>query len=207
MNQAINNNAADIQHPSFDPSALTNIYDASTNIAIWDRLLDDSLRQFSKLMCHRHQSYQMRVTGNTSAIEQYLLKDLPDIHYKANFIDDVILLADMFGELLDIKTVGVRLAVLTKAMCPKFHVDRVPARLITTYYGGGTEWVPNHYVTRDPQGRVSVNGAVPIESLCSGQVALIKGEIWHGNERKGLVHRSPAITADEPRLVLTIDCV
>jgi len=36
-------------------------------------------------------------------------------------------------------------------------------------------------------------------------VALLKGELWEGNEKAGLVHRSPAVPADHRRLLLTLD--
>ncbi|MCD7072047.1 DUF1826 domain-containing protein, partial [Pseudomonas petroselini] len=34
---------------------------------------------------------------------------------------------------------------------------------------------------------------------------LLKGTKWHGNEGHGLIHRSPALKADERRLILTLD--
>ncbi len=42
---------------------------------------------------------------------------------------------------LGARRVGLRLRVLDKAMCPRFHVDHVPVRLITTYAGVGSEWL------------------------------------------------------------------
>ena len=46
-----------------------------------------------------------------------------------------------------------------------------------------------------------------IENLQSGQVALLKGERWQGNEgaRLGLVHRSPDLDKGEPRFLLSLD--
>ena len=47
-----------------------------------------------------------------------------------------------------------------------------------------------------------------IENLESGQVALLKGERWDGNEGAGLVHRSPGLNDGERRLFLSLDfCV
>tara|TARA_R110000782_G_scaffold50302_3_gene109162 strand:- start:127 stop:561 length:435 start_codon:yes stop_codon:yes gene_type:complete len=43
------------------------------------------------------------------------------------------------------------------------------------------------------------------QSLQAGQVALLKGERWQGNEGRGLVHRSPPLVAGERRLLLTLD--
>ena len=44
-----------------------------------------------------------------------------------------------------------------------------------------------------------------IQQLNHGDVAILKGELWEGNENAGLVHRSPALTTDERRLLLTLD--
>ena len=46
-----------------------------------------------------------------------------------------------------------------------------------------------------------------IENLQSGQVALLKGERWDGNEGAGLVHRSPRLNKDERLLLLSLDFV
>ena len=44
-----------------------------------------------------------------------------------------------------------------------------------------------------------------LNALESGDVALLKGSGWIGNESHGLVHRSPALAEGQPRLLLTID--
>jgi hypothetical protein len=46
-----------------------------------------------------------------------------------------------------------------------------------------------------------------IQQLNCGDVALIKGTRWEGNENAGLVHRSPELIANEKRLVLTLDFI
>ena len=44
-----------------------------------------------------------------------------------------------------------------------------------------------------------------INRLNIGDVAMLKGELWEGNESAGLVHRSPELLAGERRLLLTLD--
>ncbi len=189
-----------------DPVALTHIYNPEVNLAIWNRGVDDKVIDFSQQISCDFQSYQLRFRGNLMAIKKHLQLDLPSVSGRSDFINDVVLLVDMFSELMDIHKVGLRLAVLTKAMCPKFHVDRVPARLMTTYCGKGTEWVDNAHVCRSEGGAISVPDSAPICHLVAGQVALMKGELWEGNENRALVHRSPTADAHSPRCVLTLDC-
>jgi len=107
------------------------------------------------------------------------------------------------------------MTVLDRAMCPKFHVDRVPCRLITTYSGVGTEWLDNDSVDRLKLGSNGLglsdeeSGVVrqfgQIERLEAGGLALLKGESWEGNEGHGIVHRSPQVAPNEDRLIMTLD--
>ncbi len=100
-------------------------------------------------------------------------------------------------------------------MCPKFHVDRVPCRLVTTYSGVATEWLSHQRVDRAKLGVGSQSLAddesglyrdnKDIQQLNSGDIALLKGEAWLGNEGGGLVHRSPDINNQNKRLLLTLD--
>ncbi len=102
-------------------------------------------------------------------------------------------------------------------MCPKFHVDRVPCRLVTTYQGIATEWLPHEVVDRTKLGRGSLGqpddrtglyqNKHEIQQLGCGDVALLKGVLWEGNEHAGLVHRSPALPRGDKRLLLTLDFI
>lgn len=51
------------------------------------------------------------------------------------------------------------------------------------------------------------NSANDIRQLNAGDVALLKGESWVGNEGGGLIHRSPHISSQTRRLLLTLDFV
>lgn len=133
-----------------------------------------------------------------------------------NWLQDVILLTSAFCELFAVKEVGLRLCTLEKAMCPRFHVDRVPARMICSYGGIGTEWLPEYALNRTKLGMGScglpddisglITDATAIRQMPAYAVGLMKGEHWEGNEGQGLVHRSPVPTAVQPRrLLLTLD--
>ena len=121
----------------------------------------------------------------------------------------------MFGCLFELNMIGLRIATLTNAMCPRFHVDRIPCRLITTYLGTGTDWLPHQSVNHSKLGAGNgglsdeESGLYPsenhIKTLLPGDVALLKGELWEGNEGAGMVHRSPSMNLDEHRLLLSFD--
>ncbi len=113
-------------------------------------------------------------------------------------VDDVGALADAFGDLLGTQKIRVRLDVVTANMCPKFHIDAVPARLICTYRGTGTQYG----LTRD--------GADPdpIATVPTGSAVVLRGTEWPNAPLPDLRHRSPPIAGTgETRLLLVIDPV
>jgi hypothetical protein len=197
-----------------DPAVLADIYELKTNIVIWQRSLPESLQCLvDEFVASRQQPYTSVICTPSDARAQ-LLKEWGSSHFSA-LVDDVNGLIDMFCCLFDLNQVGLRLTVLREAMCPKFHVDHVPCRLVTTYGGLGTQWLPNHTVNRAKLGIGSAglsdqeSGLYGKESdirqMAAADVALLKGAGWQGNQNAGLVHRSPRIPPGESRLLLTLD--
>ena len=123
----------------------------------------------------------------------------------------------MFCKLFDQKKLWLRLDGIDHPMCPRFHTDKIKCRLVTTYVGPGTQWLPHNLVDRKKLG--FGNDGKPddqsglfqskqdIKQLDRGHVALLKGESWEGNEGAGVVHRSPHSEGNYKRLYLTIDFV
>ena len=197
-----------------DVSVLTDIYQDETNMAIWQRDLTASLKRAVDDFLTSNPSFQSSMTVTPEEARSSLSELFTDAAH-TDIKENIIELVDMFCCLFDLKRVGLRLTVLDRAMCPKFHVDTVPCRLITTFQGAATEWLPHNAVDREKLGAGSKGKADNesglyaheryIQQLSCGDVALLKGELWEGNENAGLVHRSPDLSAGERRLLLTLD--
>jgi len=56
--------------------------------------------------------------------------DVPNNLKRLFFVDDVVLLAQQFAELMDTKFIRLRFDVIQNDACRKFHIDAVTARLI-----------------------------------------------------------------------------
>ena len=197
-----------------DIRVLSKIYNDDINIALWHR--GDRCPDIEATRALIDVAPNLAVNSVTTPdkacadIERALPRQ-----YSGTLVEDIAELSEMFCVLFDLKRVGLRLTALEKAMCPRFHVDAVPCRLVTTYCGQGTQWLHHASVDRSKLGRGSrglpdsesgVYGqASDIQNAQSGDVALLKGEAWVGNEGVGLVHRSPAISHGEKRLLLTLD--
>lgn len=192
------------------PLALSDILNDGVNLAIWQRQLPLHIAEFGALLVALNEplaeSLVVELVSEDSVPNlQGLATSCRDLEGYDGFIADVSWLVSAFACLLGAKRIGVRLRLLDKAMCPRFHVDHVPVRLITTYAGIGSQWLREGVMDRRTLSQTDAEPTERIEQIHCGEVALLKGTKWHGNEGHGLIHRSPALKADERRLILTLD--
>ncbi len=199
---------------SKDPAVLAEVYREDINIAIWQRQLSDELLHAVDRLVKSNPALMASMTVSPRSALASISEALGSTQ-QCVVSRNIVELVEMFCSLFGLKRAGLRLGVLDSAMCPKFHVDRVPCRLVTTYLGGGTEWLNHASVDRSKLGTGSrgksdlesglIESPSDIRQLSGGDVALLKGELWEGNEDAGLVHRSPAVADGDLRLLLTLD--
>lgn len=196
------------------PDILADIQQDAVNIAIWQRELSAELQTAVQALLVSQPAFKTEMTVTPQNVLSGLRTSLGDADQRV-LTEDMAGLVDRFCELFQLKQVSLSLKALGQTMCPKFHTDRVVCRLLTTYQGVATEWLPHHRVDRsklksgshglaDHQSGL-FNNADDIQQLRCGDVALLKGELWQGNEQAGLVHRSPSPTTGERRLLLKLD--
>lgn len=208
------NNGTQSDVYSDHPRVLADIFQENTNIVIWRRELGERLSEAVAgfiIANPRLETTEIVAPESVRAdIGELTGGSVPD-----NLAEDIAELVEMFCCLLGLNRAGLRLKRLSQAMCPRFHVDLVPCRLVTTYFGVATEWLPHQSVDRSKLGSGN-SGQSDLDSglykrdsdvrrLDCGDVALLKGEAWPGNEGGGLVHRSPAVPSGINRLLLTLD--
>ena len=194
------------------PKALTGILDDGVNLALWQRQLPAQIADFGRLLLSLNEplaeSLSLEMPGDDAEPNLHgLASGFSDLEGYEGFIADVSWLVSAFACLLGAQRIGLRLRVLDTAMCPRFHVDHVPVRLITTYAGIGSQWLKEGAMDRRQLGKPDAEPEDNslIQQITSGEVALLKGEKWHGNEGFGLIHRSPQPAPGERRLILTLD--
>ncbi len=173
--------------------ALTDIFAPDTSVALWQRPAQSAIEQyftdhFSSLRINLRGVYAL------TSLKQELTDTLPCHIYKDAVVDDIYLLSEMLTCLFDCDSVGLRLTPLQKAMCPKFHVDNIPVRLVSTYIGPGTEWLAAN-ATDDAH----------IMQMTAFDVGLLKGQAWEGQAHMAAKHRSCQVSANDQRVLLTLD--
>lgn len=209
-----------------DPAVLARIYEDAISIAIWQRQLQQDVQCYLNELLRKSKTIALKLSGSPEQLMQEIQRVFPpaliceqsSCFSAAAFYADIHNVLDMFACLFDAKILGLRINTLEHAMCPRFHTDNVGTRLITTYYGLATEWLPNQLADRNALGtefasQINTPGAITanvkyIQRMAAGDVALFKGELWEGNEGRGIIHRSPAPTIQQPkRLVVTCDLI
>ena len=199
------------------PNVLSDIYREDTNIVIWQRNLSNELTTAVSEFLQKNATKAAVLAVTPQNTHDVLRDTFGESEALTTLSDDIALLVDMFCCLFDLKQAGLRLTILDRAMCPRFHFDRIPCRLVTTYQGIATQWLNHAVVDRSKlgagdQGKSDeqsglFNNIEDINRLSEGDVALLKGENWDETQGTGLVHRSPPVSAGERRLLLTLDFI
>ncbi|NHH85047.1 DUF1826 domain-containing protein [Cobetia sp. MB87] len=197
-------------HIGHEAQDLGAIFEPDISLAVMQRRIDAALKMAVKAQSSGAYPLRMRWRGPINDLREALERYLPAPDAGAALIEDICVLGEAMGELFEVKDIGIRLEMTQSAMCPRFHVDRIPVRLVTTYDGPGTQWLPEHAADRlalghgQPGHQDICLAPGEIHELRPGSLALLKGECWPGNEGRGLIHRSPVVPKGS-RLMLSMD--
>ena len=160
------------------------------------------------------------IINSAKELELRWVQDINDLGYIENslpaslssdqknmLIDQISKSSKILGTILKCSKFTVRLAKLRSPMCPLFHVDQIPCRLLISLYGNGTEWIENDMVDWEilldrHNMNVPLNEHGKIRQMSTGNWCFLKGGKWQSNFH-GVVHRSPHEISD--RLLLSLD--
>jgi hypothetical protein len=195
-----------------DVADLALIFEPAVNIVVLRRAVPEELSGEVHRALHDPCFKVLTAVAPDTLGRGEVLAGLADLPRLASDVHSWI---EMLAELTGSDQIGVRVARVDTAMCPRLHVDKVSVRVVCTYHGSGTEYVASEDVDRRWLGHAS--GGVPDEDsgvllsrgeVCAastGSVVLLKGEAWPDNAGRGAVHRSPVASPAAPRLVMTLD--
>ncbi|MEM6377803.1 MAG: DUF1826 domain-containing protein [Bacteroidota bacterium] len=190
-----------------DEEIFESIHQKSKNIAIYQRDLSDLKEELSLLT---NQKIEFRSNGGIYEITQTL-----KAFFGQNFptslalLSDIINLLELFERTTKAPTMRLLLATVESSMCRKFHTDVNDIRLLCTYYGPGTVWLPDEAVNYQAlKARKSneeiVRDQKHIQHVNTGDVVLLKGALYE--DANPILHRSPSNeTPGTNRLLLRID--
>ena len=144
---------------------------------------------------------------NSSEDIKRILRDIIPLSSQTNFfyktwVSDMSEICQIFCDTLNSKSVSFCLG--TERGCSRYHIDNVPMRLLVTYMGQGTEWLPNEIANRAafeeglPNEKI-VKDSSKIKSIKTFNVAIFRGGAT------GLLHRTPDSALKNPSILLRLD--
>lgn len=129
-----------------------------------------------------------------------------NIFYK-KWIEDMAKVSSIFCDILSTNSIAFSLE--TSRSCKRYHIDNVPMRLLITYYGKGTEWVPRHacnysaYYKGEKNEKI-INNMQEVRYIKDWNIAIFKGQKFNGKE-KGILHRTPDDALNSTSLQMRLD--
>lgn len=150
----------------------------------------------------------IRSVFSMDSLKDGLQEALPEGAGKDTAVDDIYLLSDMLTCLINCNDVGLRIEPLSRTICPKLHTDNIPLRLVNTYLGAGTQWLPRESIGK-PSATQSLDkypyGEEAIQQMNRFDVGLLKGSAWEKYEHMAAEHRSCQLQENQKRVLLTLD--
>ena len=200
---------------------LAAVLEPDVHVAIWHRPADEQIvRLLEHRDCTLERPSRIVVRSGEMSVAQLTEQVVPEAWGAVDSVAaamlgaDIHRLCEMFAELLCADELMISLEGPDEATCPRFHVDRVGVRMLVTYAGPGTEWLPDEHVDRRWLGEAGhgrpdhENGVMlphaEVQRVSPFEVVLLKGEAWPGAENFGAVHRSPD-PAGGRRVLLRVD--
>jgi len=192
---------------SQDENDLQDIHLKSKNIAIYQRDINALKAELNQLS---NQSISCKVTGTIDEILSSVKKYFEDIDSPTDaLLQDISQILNFFGRTTKASSFRLLLATVKTNMCRKFHTDVNDIRLLCTYVGQGTLWLPDEAVNEKALVMGGDNDAIVkdekfVQQVATGDVVLLKGGLYP--DAVPILHRSPTIEEfGETRLLLRID--
>jgi len=185
---------------SDSPDVFASLAAREVQLALWRRPVPEGVTAALEAWARTRPARWGRI-GDAAALDLADLGATLPTDVRGRVHADLHMLLHHFALCAGGRKVRLEFGPVLDNQCRKFHVDHMHLRLITTYLGPGTQWVPEHAVRRAGFGRcygrvADANRAIvpdrtQVRHAVAGEVLAMKG-VRHG-DGLGVVHRSPPI--------------
>ncbi|WP_425237083.1 DUF1826 domain-containing protein [Ulvibacterium sp.] len=190
-----------------DIGILQDIHLKTKNIAIYQRGTESWMKGLNRAI---KWPIQCRANGTVEEITfslNYYFTNSP--HLNESLLEDILSLLELFEQVTKSSFFRVLLATVNTNMCRRFHADNNELRMLCTYYGPGTLWLPDYavdrkaYLARKSNQTILRNESL-VQQVDTGDVVILKGALYP--EAIPILHRSPSIEENSgERILLRID--
>ena len=145
---------------------------------------------------------QSSVNDIRDILEKNICTNSLDNNFYNYWLNDMAKMCNIFCTILDSNSISFFLG--TSRGCSRYHIDNVPMRLLITYFGQGTEWLPsdnadyNAYYRGEGNNKILKNAEKRMY-IKSWDVSIFKGG------KKGILHRTPDSALKSPSLLMRLD--
>ena len=122
--------------------------------------------------------------------------------FYAYWLRDMADICALFCEMENSSSIGFSLG--TDRGCRRFHIDQVPQRLLVTYSGKGTEWLPEDHANYHEYFNGSPNEQIVKQNCKTQFVNQWDIAVFHGGP-SGLLHRTPDESLDKLSILMRLD--
>lgn len=189
-------------------SNLCNFSERDTKLEIVNRQKPAGAAPFFKQLVKSPfwASGEFRKNNAIKDIEEILAGTISsDLQKKAFYkvwLDDMASVANLFCKIE--KSDSIKVWVGTNRGCSRYHVDNVPRRLLVTYEGKGTEWLPDDAAdraayTKGKSNELIVKDPSSKQFISEWDIAVFKGGAG------GLLHRTPDEALASPTVFMRLD--
>lgn len=119
-----------------------------------------------------------------------------------SWLSDMAMICETFCDIEGSDSIGFWLG--SNRGCRRYHIDNVPQRMLVTYAGKGTEWLPDEVADREafasgePNEKI-VKDRSAIQFLNQWDMAVFRGG------PNGLLHRTPDAALNGPSILMRLD--
>ena len=189
-------------------SEFKNFSDIDSKLMIYERNAPQGSVSFFKNLIEIDFSVNAEIskfdTKNNikSALSDVFSFEIKSSIFYETWINDIAHLCKIFSDIQNTNSISMWLG--SKRGCKRYHIDNVPQRLLVTYSGEGTEWLPDDaadkiaYLNGEPNEKILKNSKKK-QFINEWDIAIFKG----GSE--GLLHRTPDSALNKNSILLRLD--
>lgn len=190
-----------------DINILHDIRRDEINISIYQRKIK---HLGEEIMYFLNQDIQLKIQGTSeNIIEQFKSYCIKEGFLESHLLSDFSTLLHLFEEISKATHFKVFFSTIETDMCRRFHTDVNVLRLLCTYHGPATLWLPEEAENRTAyhsgeNNKEIIQSPTLVQQANTGDVLILKGALYPN--AKAVIHRSPSIEKNKvKRLLLRID--
>ena len=193
--------------------SIDNFYRDNNYLNILDREMPYNSNNFFKTLISEPFELNINVKKeNTFEDIKYhlgkqLLKRVKDHVFYYKWIKDMSEICILYFNI--IKKNRLNFSLKTSRGCKRYHIDNVPLRLLVTYYGKGTEWLPRDacdysaYYNGEGNEKI-IKMKNRSKFIKPWSIAIFKGQQFKGS-KEAILHRTPNEALHKKSLLMCLD--